>query len=151
MLRSTTFRSVIALVLAAWMPFCCCSLRGLLNACASCDSHDSSDSVRVVHAHSPEHGPACHGEHHDDGSIPADSDRPDDHDGAPCACGKHRVAAIGAEKISIELPAHALVCALPEWEVRSDPSCRAPAIDHADFALHKPVTTLLRLHCALTV
>lgn len=152
MLRSTTFRSLIALVLAAWMPFCCCTFTGVLNICTSCKPHEpSSENAVAKDHHAVPTGHGCHHEHQDRGSSPGDSDRPSHHDDDPCTCGKDKLATIGGEPISIGFPAFLLVCVLPDWEATWGAPARGPTLDRADFALHKPPTTLLRLHCALTI
>jgi len=150
MLRSTTFRSVVALVLAAWMPFCCCTFTGVLNVCKACGPHEPVEPVaQATPARSSTHG--CHHGHHDQETTPADSDRPSHHEDGPCMCGKDTLATIGGEPISIDFPAFLLVCVLPDWEVAWDAPTLGATMDRADLALHKPPTTLLRLHCALTI
>lgn len=66
-------------------------------------------------------------------------------------CGKDQLATIGVERISIDFPAFLLVCVLPDWEPIWNAPARGPTFDRADFSLRKPSTTLLRLHCALTI
>lgn len=153
MLRSQPSRMVLTLLLAVWTPFCCCSFHVLANACSAREAgRDSAPAHAESSGVDPSHGRACcHASHGQDDSASSLPDRPTQQDNQPCMCGKDKMATFGSEPVDLEIPAIVLVCVLPDWEFPAFLQSHAFWPNHADFALHRPATSLLRMHCALTV
>jgi hypothetical protein len=61
------------------------------------------------------------------------------------------MATIGAEKVSVDCSAHVLFAEMPGWAPAWIPHGEARTFDRADVQAGKPATSLLRLHCALTI
>lgn len=146
------FRLLVTLLLVVSMPLCCCSFRSLGTCCPS-----QSSPVAAGHAHAEsdlghdEHA-SCHGGH-DHGESQPDSKPciPDD-DGDGCGCGKSLTKLGVVAKPVVEVPAPALVAILPTPEmlpVEEVVYTRVRA--RAASPVLPPITSLLRLHCALTV
>ena len=148
MARMTPYRHLIALLLAALMPFCCCSLHILMTACESCTGNGS--------------GAPCHGDgegsdhnleagpHHDEDGTPAQPKKPG-HDNGPCTCDKQKQTTIGVEKTTIDLPTPVLAYVLPAWDANTLPHGHFMVSFCENRALQRPATSLLRQHCALIV
>lgn len=146
MVRLTSFRSLVSLLLAAWMPFCCCSLHSLMTACEACGEHEPDTAC---HGHG-DHNLAT-GHHHDDeGTTPAQPDKPRQDDG-PCTCDKQKQTTVGVEKTTIEIPNPVLVYELLDWDLSTFPALRSFASWCENQAVHKQTASLLRQHCALVV
>lgn len=119
MARISAFRSLFALLLAAWMPFCCCTLRSLMSGCVACEGHGETSSAG--HHDHGEHHPATAEHEHDDGPAPPQPGTPT-HDDGPCTCDKHKQITIGVEKTTIEFATPVLAYVLPEWEPTWSPN-----------------------------
>jgi hypothetical protein len=151
--RVPSFRSLVSLLLAAWMPFCCCNLHALASACRACGPADhSGSSVANGHHGSGESttGHRCGG-HHGDDSAPSEPANPGHHDNGPCTCGKDKLATIGAQPVGIDFPTPVLICVLPDWDSAWAPHGNTPGHGRASFAPRLPTTSLLHLHCALII
>ena len=149
MLRTSSFRPLIALFLAAWMPFCCCSLNTLVGACQACDEHGDDDGVAACH-HGAANSHTAGTGHHDEDSSPGHQDQPK-RDQGPCTCDQSKQTTIGVEKNTIELPTPVVAYVLPEWEAVWLPHNDSLALSSENQAVRKPATSLLRQHCALIV
>ncbi|MBL8964210.1 MAG: hypothetical protein JNK70_09080 [Phycisphaerae bacterium] len=159
-IRSDQFRSFIAILLAVVIPFCCCNLRSLLAgnmACPAAGSFPKDGLADASQSPASDHRPTvhgcCHGKSATDGgnsdSEPTNnpSDQPRD-----CLCDKSGGKMLSVEKPALELPALVAVAVL-EWarwpELRPlDPVCGREQRSHA---VHRPLTSLVRMHCALNV
>ena len=150
MLRTSPFRCLIALFLAAWMPFCCCSLNSLLSVCRACEATEDGNAVGVCHGHGSSDRHTAGSQHHDEDSAPTQPDQPKRDDG-PCTCDKSKQTTVGVEKNTSELPAPVVAYVLPEWESSWLPHGDPLARRCDNWALRKPATSLLRQHCALIV
>lgn len=150
MLRTSSFRPLIALFLAAWMPFCCCSLHTLASVCQACEKHGDDDAGGGCHGHGTADQKAADTGHHAQASSPGHQDEPD-RDQGPCTCDKSKQTTISVEKSTIDLPAPVLVFVLPEWEPSWLPHGDSLPLSSESWALRKPATSLLRQHCALIV
>lgn len=149
MVRVTSFRSLISLLLAAWMPFCCCSLHSLVSSCEPC-AGQGPDIACHGHGEASDHDLAP-GHHHDDEeTTPAQPDKPG-HDDGPCTCDKQKQTTVGVEKTTIEFPTPVLAYELPDWDLSTLPFLRPFAFWCENQAVHKPTASLLRQHCALIV
>jgi len=151
--RLPPIRSLVALLLAAWMPFCCCSLRFFASACTSCGPVEHSDSSVAAGHHGSRESTSGHGcgGHHEDDASPSEPITPGHHDDDPCTCGKDKLATIGATPVAIDFPTPVLIYVLPDWESIAALSGGAIGLDRASFAPRIPANTLLRLHCALII
>ena len=148
-------RWLLTVLLAVWMPLCCCDLQSFTSVCVACqDDGDARSGVAhpeadgAVHQHSP----LSH--HHDDDSVPPSMPPPkhgNDHNKGPCTCDDHKQTTVGILKATIELPTPALAYILPDWE----PSWSMPGLSAAHWSVSRaplrPLTSLLRQHCALVV
>jgi hypothetical protein len=155
--RSGPFRSILTLILALAVPFCCCDLRALLTGCISCESATSGGGRSVGVQPGDGHDCGGHGHCHgdapsgtdQDGSTPGKEPVQDSHD---CSCGKTTGKMLTVEKSTIELPAPVLVAIL-DWSATSDPrlfdAYRGREVDLR--VRERLATSLLRMHCALIV
>lgn len=150
MARVIPFRSLIALILAAWTAFCCCNLHYLMTVCEACGEHghcdadgdDDRDASAVPHTH------ASVAHHHDDDSLPA---QPDKHDQKHCNCDGNKLTSIGLDKSTIDFPASVLLFILPDWKSSSLPQWRSMALPSENRSPLRPAASLLYQHCALVV
>jgi len=148
MVRMASFRSLIALLLAAWMPLCCCSLHSLITACETCAGHGSGTACHD-HGEDSDHILTT-GHHHDEDGTPAQPEKPG-HDEGPCTCDKQKQTTIGVDKTTIALPTPVLAYVLPAWDANTLPLWHSLASCGETLAPQKPTTSLLRQHCALIV
>jgi hypothetical protein len=150
--RIGPFRTLVALLLAAWMPFCCCNLRSILSDCASCEA-DSGGKGPVGHRHDSGalHQHAAPMQSHQDGPQDQPTKGGHDHDKRACTCDHNKQTTIGIAKSTIDFPVPVLAYIQPYWEpTRSlQVLCAGPRSDA--LAHLKPPTSLLRQHCALIV
>lgn len=150
--RSSPFRLLITLLLVVSMPLCCCTFRSLGKCCPSQDAAPTTSAARVASEHANHDHSHCHAvrgeaDHHDVAKPCSPSD-----DGDTCGCGKSLTKLGIVGKPVVEIPAPAMVAILPIADyvpVAAMPSQSARA-EAAKPAL-PPATSLLRLHCALTV
>jgi len=146
-------RVFVTVLLMVSMPLCCCTFRSLGRCCSTVGERQTPVHAETAGDGSEDEHAHCHGGHaHSDAPSGTEPCAPGHGDGNTCACGKSltKMGVIG--KPVIEIPAPALVAILP-WpttpSVESMPS--QPANILAARPLVPPATTLLRLHCALTV
>lgn len=149
------FRFVLTLLLASAVPFCCCDFRTVLSGCTSCGS---STQMAIDGSLHPEAAAATtSGDHeHCHGHSP----RKDDHSPPPgkepakdsCACGKNSAKMLMVEKSAVEFSPPVVIAVL-HWPLLTDirPADLFRVSDRGHRAVLHPQTSLLRLHCALTV
>jgi len=160
--RSSPVRLLLTILVIAMVPFCCCSFHAWLSVCGACETHSDrgaserfaaghSDVVNHHHDDSDHHaedGGACSG-HHEDAPSPCRPDGPSD-DG--CKCGKHDLKMVSFQKPIVEFSTPALIATLP-WVTAGN--VQHPVTHYAArrfaWAEARPPTSLLRLHCALTI
>ena len=148
--RSTTFRYLLALLIALWTPFCLCqAAAGWPGEHGAASEGGAGPSPRSEHRHShdsEDHSDNRGSEHHN--GCP---DR--DHRNSGCECPQLTAALAKAEQslkgsmfggplaaILSWMPSNWLIPAGPDYGC-SRPGPMAP----------RPPTSLLRLHCALTI
>jgi hypothetical protein len=160
MALAAPFRLLLVAMVAIGMQICCCGTAALSAACALCgdpglEPTRHTTPVHACHGHPSEHGLGSH-THDDDQSAfdghPAPSHDP--HQDGPCTCWGNGKGPVTFEKPGkVKLPSPVVVAVLSRgWE--PEPGLPAAALfrrsDAAEWA-PTPVTSLLRLHCALTV
>ena len=144
-------RRLITILLMVSMPLCCCNFRSLGRCCGPVGAPASSSHVHE-HGAVDEHAD-CHGGH-EVTNAPSGTDPcgPGHDDGDQCACGKSLTKMGLVGKPVVEIPALAFVAILP---LPTMPLADSVPTHVASFwaarLLVPPATTLLRLHCALTV
>lgn len=157
--RSAQFRSFIAILLVAAIPFCCCDFRMLLSGNLSCQAVSlPGGGVSSTHiGPAKSYGYATHGCCHGKSvtkSGTSDSEPTNDPSDRPreCSCDKSGGKMLSVGKPAPELPAQVAVAAL-EWaqwpELRLLDPVRGR--EHLPPAVHRPLTSLVRMHCALIV
>lgn len=153
---SRQFRSLIALLLAVVVPFCCCNFYSWLKVCAPCEPATLVAGVGQLPSRAHDHR-SCH--HSDEpasavgSAAQQDPDLPaDDSDPQDCTCGKHQAKMLSGVKPTLELPASVLVAIL-HWATVEWPDAEQPGqfMNGAVSACARPPTSLLRMHCALIV
>jgi len=154
---------LVALLLAAAVPFCCCNLHCWLSVYGQRDSatpHASGE--KAVHCHGkadiPVNDANHQSEHHADHATGSTGSK---HDSSPCnnghndhnncCCGKHTTL-ITVAKTTLDLPAPVLEAILP-LVVDVDTGVGTAFQTRVRAQSHLPAlaATLLRLHCALIV
>jgi len=157
--RGAHSRSFIVILLVMTIPLCCCSFRTLMGGEIACHAaffledelvRASSSPARGHDAHA--HG-CCHGKSatkrgaSESGPQNDPSDRQRD-----CSCDKGGGKMLSVEKSVLELPAQVVVAAL-EWAPRPELRHPDPVRGREQFppAVHRPLTSLVRMHCALIV
>jgi len=153
-LRSAQFRSLTAVLLTVAIPFCCCNFRSLLAGNLACESAFFA-KVGVARASlnpTKAHG-CCHGKSVSDG-VTSDFEPTSDTSDQPrdCSCDKSGGKVLSVEKPGLELPAQVLVAVL-EWVQWPELRLFDPVIGRGQLphAVHRPLTSLVRMHCALIV
>lgn len=141
------------------MPFCCCSFRMVLGGSLSCQTgtlpQDRLGGARLIATveHSSAPRACCHGESASEGVYSGlnSEDNPTD-DPQGCSCDKGGGKMLSVEKPSVEAPVHNVV-ALIDWSQRSEvwPLDLASARERIHQAVQRPLTSLVRMHCALIV
>ena len=156
---SVQSRNFIAILLMAAIPFCCCDFRTLLGGNLSCKATSLLDGG-VTSAHlgpAKSHGPStqgcCHGKSATETGT-SDPDPKNDPSDQPrdCSCDKSGGKMLSVEKPALEHPAQVVVAVLewaqwPELPPLNPVSGREPL----RRAVHRPLTSLVRMHCALIV
>lgn len=152
MIRAMPSRSLIAILLAAWMPWCCCILRTLMADSRACGDHrhQDADAAGASDGSSVSHVDACGGHQHDEVSVPL-SPQGDPQDQKPCTCDSHKQTTIGLDKTTIEFPATVVLFPLPNWDLSWAPRWSSMALRTENWNQLRPATSLLRQHCALIV
>lgn len=161
-MRGRSFKSVVSLVLLIAVPFCCCNFRAWLTGNSHCDEDAGRNPVvAIAHLqadacesdsntdHQPDSGRTkCH-EALSDKSGPCSSHHGGQDD---CSCGKHDSNLPAAAKPSCVLQTPVLVAIL-DWAPSTDRDSLAQSPIHRDdvWAVPRPPTSLLQLHCALVV
>jgi len=151
MRHASPFRALVSVLLAAWMPFCCCSLRSLISACESCGGHQPVVVAAAAHAQTlapANQHPGCHQQ----GDEPAPDSQPrPGHDDEQCTCGKARLATTDLFKSSIDFPMASVLYVLPPWSTDAVTPRVVAHHSRENRADSRPDSTLLRLHCALII
>ena len=152
MSTNTPLRALIAALVTVGMQLCCCSA-GWLD-CAACQD---AGEVAVVALHDG-HDPSAIGErdHHASGSEQHGNGSPcGGHDGngenGTCTCSTQDPKPCPAELSKIDLPTPVLVAVLPIWDPIPPHALGSRELILLNQALVRPVTSLLRQHCALIV
>lgn len=135
---SATFRYLLALVIAVWMPVCLCQ-QG--------ESEPTPD-------HTIE--PARHHDHDHDQDSDDDDDHHDgcpghDHKGTGCDCSQQTAVLDKAESTLKHSVVVATLISLSSWDHLVVPVGDVVGSSRPMAAVPRPPTTLLRLHCALNV
>jgi hypothetical protein len=147
--RFSPFRLFITMLLVVSMPLCCCSLRAVIRLGPRCSASIAEHAGRTI----DDSGSCCHRAHdHDDASSEPTPSKPKHSQGDQCACGKG-LGFVG--KPSVKIPALTImsmmaIMPLPALPL-SNPVLAPVATNSAHELLIMPITSLLRLHCALTV
>ena len=156
MIRNAPIRCLISLLLAAWLPFCCCDLQSLTSVCVACQDDDGVQN-RIAYPNADwtlqNHSALSHCHEHDSAppSTPGSPKHGNDHDKGPCTCNDHKQTTVGVLKATIEFPTPVLAYILPDWEpIQSIPGLSAVHWSDSGAPL-RPPTSLLRQHCALIV
>ncbi len=153
------FRSFIVILLVVAIPLCCCNFRMLLAGEMGCHAAFFLEDGLVRASPSPakDHGSraqgCCHGKSatksgaSDPGPENDPSDQPRD-----CSCDKSGGKMLSVEKSALELPAQVVAVAF-EWAPRPELRPLDPVRGHEQFppAVYRPLTSLVRMHCALIV
>lgn len=156
--HGSPFRVLVTLLVAVTVPFCCCNFHSLVSSCKPCEGHHSDAGMATVthehahdhtrhdltHEHATEHGPGNSDQH----SAPCSPEN----EKQDCSCGNHDAKMFTVQKSTLELPSPMVVAVL-NWALASEtlppPSLRG--LERDLRAVHRPTTSLLRMHCALTV
>ncbi len=158
LVRSSQVRTLIALLLACAVPFCCCNLRMLI-AGLSCQAgalpqyKPGGARLLATADHMEATLACCHGRsasnvtHSDSNSEDTPTDDPQD-----CSCGNAGGKMLAVEKSNVEVPVQVIVAVI-DWSHRPQPRphdltggrWRVPE------AVPRPLTSLVRMHCALIV
>lgn len=153
--RCSHFRTFVALLLVVVVPFCCCNFHSLLTACEACVPACAGHESRTAAANG--HDDNDHEHLHASGARPGSETRhhhgePSDGDTQDCTCGKHEAKMLSGEKPTIELPTTVLVAILNWTTVAwAAPEPSLTFVSGEVWACARPPTSLLRMHCALTV
>ena len=157
--RSVQFRNFIAILLVVAIPFCCCDFRSLLGGSLSCQADSllkhrlAGDRLSSAVEHGRETHACCHGKslNHEGTPGPKPGNGPAD-EPQDCSCDKSGGKMLSVEKPSIHAPAQVVVAIL-DWCTR--PELGAPNLASGREPLHlavqRPLTSLVRMHCALIV
>ncbi len=152
--RASPFRLLVTLLLAVAVPFCCCNFHSWLSACGPCEAAEHSDDgdlaltgdhVKQTSDHQDADAPLSH---HEDHNAPCGPSK--DKDG-PCSCGKSNAPMLTVEKSGMDLPMPVLLAVLPHSFVSPLVQSVCSDVRRDSTSLARPPTSLLRLHCALTV
>lgn len=160
-LRSGPVRLLLTILVVATVPFCCCSFHAWLSVCETCPTVSAGGveehfaaihGVGAAHHHDSDHhaddGSPCSGH---DGEAPAPC-CPDDSGDHGCKCGKHDLKMVSVEKPTVEFSAPVLIAILPWVAVTNiEPPAMCCTFRRFAWAEARPPTSLLRLHCALTI
>jgi hypothetical protein len=161
--RSVQFRSVIAMVLVVVMPFCCCNISMLLGEGPTCRSesfvNDQPDGVHLSRAvdHRRASRTCCQStsaSERESSSSNSESNPTHDptHKPHDCSCDKANGKLLVVEKPSIEVPAQIVVAVLDWcWRTELQPLAVVSERESLHQAVQRPMTSLVRMHCALIV
>ncbi|HEX2837381.1 MAG TPA: hypothetical protein VHN77_04550 [Phycisphaerales bacterium] len=159
LLRSAQFRSFIAILLVVAIPLCCCNFRSLFAGNLACEGTSISEDglVRAYMIPETDHGPSAHGCCHGKSltkSGASDSEPTNNPSDQPrnCSCDKSGGKMLSVEKTGLELPAQVAVAAL-EWAQWPELRPLVPVREREQLphAVLRPLTSLVRMHCALVV
>ncbi|MBL8765169.1 MAG: hypothetical protein JNM07_12960 [Phycisphaerae bacterium] len=148
----------MTLLLVVAVPLCCCNFRSLLSTCSSCQAAPVAEEVEASHGHSHDadrdhaapHQHASGHKQHEDGqsSVPCGPGDEKHH----CNCEKNDGKMLTVQKSTVELPMPVVVAIL-DWSMAVD--MLPPASNRVQYrgnpAIARPLTSLLRQHCALVV
>ncbi len=138
------FRTILTLLLALVMPLCCCNLQRWMGAC---EAASAPIPAGAAHARCPECSPSQ--------DAPASTTsqgrqppQPHEH----CACSIHEGQVLPGGATVLDIPAPVMVAIM---EVPATlPILGEGRLPHASCVhgvVYRPTSTLLRLHCALSV
>lgn len=156
--RRSQVRAFVALLLACVVPFCCCNLRMLIGG-LSCQAgtlpQDKPGVARLIGTadHAPATGGCCHGRPASEGAnSDSNSENTPTDDPQDCSCGNDGGRLLAVEKSTVEAPVQVVVAVL-EWSHRPEPRPHDVAGGRGRFdeAVPRPLTSLVRMHCALIV
>lgn len=156
--RGSPFRLLVTLLLVVAVPFCCCNFRSLLSTCSSCQAMPAAEEVDASHGHSHDadsdhavpHQHARDQTQHGDGESPAPCGPGDNKH--QCNCEKNDGKMLTVQKSTVELPMPVVVAIL-DWSMAVDmlPPFSTRVLYRGNLAVARPLTSLLRQHCALIV
>ncbi|MFA6043891.1 MAG: hypothetical protein WC718_02805 [Phycisphaerales bacterium] len=158
--RGSPFRLLVTLLLVVAVPFCCCNFRSLLSTCSSCQAAPAAEEEEVeashgysYHADSDHAAPHQHAtghKQHEEGqsSIPCGPGDEKHH----CNCEKNDGKMLTVQNSTVELPMPVVVAIL-DWSIAVDmlPPAATRVLYRGNVAVARPLTSLLRQHCALIV
>lgn len=157
--RSVQSQNFIVILLVVAIPFCCCNFRSLLGGSLSCQADSLLNDRHAGDRLSPavEHGrdthACCHGKslNHEGTPEPKPGNGPND-EPQDCSCDKSGGKMLSVEKPSIHAPAQVVVAIL-DWCTRPELGALnlASGRDPLHLAVQRPLTSLVRMHCALIV
>lgn len=158
--RGGTFRLFVTLLLAVAVPFCCCDFHSWLSSCAPCETATREAAVEPV-AHDHRHGSAH--DHDSDHHADATTASTDGNESGPspcgpghggdddCSCGKQNTL-LAVAKTTVKFPVPVMVAILSLPAIVDSGTPRLFRVAGRDLWVSaRPSTTLLHLHCALTV
>ena len=156
--RGSAFRLLVTLLLVVAVPFCCCNFRSLLTTCSSCQASSVMEDVEASRGHLhdadrdhavPHHHATGHTQH-GDGKSPVPCGPGDEKH--KCNCEKNDGKMLTVQKSTVELPMPVVVAIL-EWSMAADmlPPAAIRVEYRRNLAIARPLTSLLRQHCALIV
>lgn len=150
-LHSGTSRVLLALYLAFGVPLCCCGISVAAACCSPASPPDTTVSRSASdHAHDGHHHD--HGHHHGD-QAPRDDQAPnptppcDDDDSCNCGCDTVELLLVKTW-ITIDNP---VLAGTPVRRMSPATTAYRSGVRPLVIGASSPPTSLLRMHCALTI
>lgn len=145
-------RWILAVAVTIGLQLCCCDLEAMFRACMACGDHSAPAAADHAHDHDEPAG-AHHSHDHSTASEDQRDPSPcdDHHEQGECTCESHEMAKSLPQKPQVELPVVTLMAVLPAPaynDVAREQRVYRKAPNEGGF---RPPTSLLRLHCALTI
>lgn len=134
--RSVTFRSLLALLVAMWTPICLCAV--------GTDGAGHDHAAEQVKPHGHDHDS-------DDDSDDHDGCPGHDHNGSRCDCSQQSAALAKVDQTLKDSVVIAAMVVLPGWSQWPEPVGVVVGCTRPFGTVPRPPTSLLRMHCALTV
>jgi len=136
------------MLLASWLPFCCCNLQQYLATHECCGGREGNYSdwpagLRDGAAGTQQSTAAELRGHGTAPEWPAED--------GPCKCGQQKQATVGLEKVTLKLPVPTLVYAPQDWQPARWTRGIVRFSSRDDRVPVKWPTSLLSQHCALIV